>query len=42
LREQLDPRQPLKRLADTLQWSEFERRLGSITGPKGVRPSRCG
>lgn len=28
LGEQLDPRQPLKQLADTLPWSEFEQAFG--------------
>jgi IS5 family transposase len=37
--EQLDPRQPLKQLADTLPWSEFEEVFGKYYSPEG-RPAK--
>lgn len=39
LGEQLDPRQPLKQLADTLPWSEFERAFGKYYSAEG-RPAK--
>jgi transposase, IS5 family len=39
LREQLDPRQPLKQLADTLPWSEFEQMFGKYYSEEG-RPAK--
>lgn len=39
LGEQLDPRQPLKQLADTLPWSEFERAFGKYYSEEG-RPAK--
>jgi transposase, IS5 family len=39
LAEQLDPRQPLKQLADTLPWSEFERAFGKYYSAEG-RPAK--
>jgi IS5 family transposase len=39
LGEQLDPRQPLKRLADTLPWSEFEQAFGTYYSEEG-RPAK--
>jgi IS5 family transposase len=39
LGEQLDPRQPLKQLADTLPWSEFEQAFGKYYSPEG-RPAK--
>lgn len=39
LGEQLDPRQPLKQLADTLPWSEFEQAFGKFYSPEG-RPAK--
>jgi IS5 family transposase len=39
LGEQLDPRQPLKQLADTLPWPEFEQALGKYYSPEG-RPAK--
>jgi IS5 family transposase len=37
--EQLDPRQPLKQLADTLPWSEFEQAFGKYYSAEG-RPAK--
>jgi IS5 family transposase len=37
--EQLDPRQPLKQLADTLPWPEFEEAFGKYYSPEG-RPAK--
>jgi len=39
LGEQLDPRQPLKQLADTLPWSEFEQAFGPYYSAEG-RPAK--
>jgi len=39
LGEQLDPRQPLKQLADTLPWSEFEAAFGRYYSQEG-RPAK--
>lgn len=39
LGEQLDPRQPLKQLADALPWSEFERAFGQYYSAEG-RPAK--
>jgi IS5 family transposase len=39
LGEQLDPRQPLKQLADTLPWSEFEQAFGRYYSAQG-RPAK--
>lgn len=39
LGEQLDPRQPLKQLADTLPWSEFEQAFGKYYSEEG-RPAK--
>jgi len=39
LAEQLDPRQPLKQLADTLPWPEFEQAFGKYYSPEG-RPAK--
>jgi IS5 family transposase len=39
LGEQLDPRQPLKQLADTLPWSEFEQAFGPHYSAEG-RPAK--
>jgi IS5 family transposase len=39
LGEQLDPRQPLKQLADTLPWAEFEQVFGKHYSPEG-RPAK--
>jgi hypothetical protein len=39
LGEQLDPRQPLKRLADALPWSEFEQAFGKYYSAEG-RPAK--
>jgi transposase, IS5 family len=39
LGEQLDPRQPLKQLADTLPWSEFEAAFGKYYSAEG-RPAK--
>ncbi len=39
LAEQLDPRQPLKQLADTLPWSEFEQAFGKHYSAEG-RPAK--
>ena len=39
LGEQLDPGQPLKRLADTLPWSEFEQAFGKYYSEEG-RPAK--
>lgn len=39
LGEQLDPRQPLKQLADTLPWSEFELAFGQYYSAEG-RPAK--
>jgi transposase, IS5 family len=39
LGEQLDPRQPLKQLADTLPWSEFEQSFGPYYSEQG-RPAK--
>lgn len=39
LAEQLDPRQPLKQLADTLSWSEFEQAFGPYYSLQG-RPAK--
>jgi transposase, IS5 family len=39
LGKQLDPRQPLKRLADTLPWSEFEQAFGKYYSEEG-RPAK--
>lgn len=39
LGEQLDPRQPLKQLADTLPWSEFEPAFGKYYSEEG-RPAK--
>ena len=39
LGEQLDPRQPLKQLAQTLPWSEFEQAFGKYYSPEG-RPAK--
>lgn len=39
LAEQLDPRQPLKQLADTLPWSEFEQAFGKYYSLEG-RPAK--
>jgi len=39
LGEQLDPRQPLKQLADTLPWSEFEQAFGKYYSAEG-RPAK--
>jgi hypothetical protein len=36
---QLDPRQPLKPLADTLPWQEFEQAFGKHYSPEG-RPAK--
>jgi IS5 family transposase len=40
LGEQLDPRQPLKQLADTLSWSEFEQAFGKYYSEQG-RPAKA-
>ena len=37
--EQLDPRQPIKQLAETLPWSEFEQAFGKYYSPEG-RPAK--
>ena len=37
--EQLDPRQPLKRLAEAIPWSEFELAFGKYYSPEG-RPAK--
>ena len=39
LAEQLDPRQPLKQLAETLPWSEFEQAFGKYYSQEG-RPAK--
>ncbi|MGD0208181.1 MAG: IS5 family transposase [Verrucomicrobiota bacterium] len=39
LAEQLDPRQPIKQLADTLPWPEFEQVFGKYYSPDG-RPAK--
>lgn len=39
LGEQLDPRQPLKQLADTLPWAEFEQAFGTYYSDEG-RPAK--
>lgn len=39
LGEQLDPRQPLKQLADTIPWSEFEQAFGKYYSEEG-RPAK--
>ena len=39
LGEQLDPRQPLKQLTDTLPWSEFEQAFGKYYSEEG-RPAK--
>ena len=39
LGEQLDPRQPLKQLADTLPWAEFEQAFGKYYSDEG-RPAK--
>jgi IS5 family transposase len=39
LGEQLDPRQPIKQLADTLPWSEFEQAFGPYYSAEG-RPAK--
>lgn len=39
LAEQLDPRQPIKQLADTLPWPEFEQAFGKYYSPEG-RPAK--
>jgi IS5 family transposase len=39
LGEQLDPRQPLKQLADRLPWLEFEQAFGKYYSPEG-RPAK--
>jgi IS5 family transposase len=39
LAEQLDPRQPLKQLAETLPWSEFEQAFGKYYSAEG-RPAK--
>jgi transposase, IS5 family len=39
LGKQLDPRQPLKRLADTLAWLEFEQAFGQYYSAEG-RPAK--
>ena len=39
LGEQLDPRQPLKQLADTLPWAEFEQAFGPYYSDEG-RPAK--
>jgi len=39
LGEQLDPRQPLKQLADALPWSEFDQAFGKHYSPEG-RPAK--
>ena len=39
LAEQLDPRQPLKRLAEAIPWSEFESAFGQFYSPEG-RPAK--
>jgi transposase, IS5 family len=39
LGEQLDPRPPLKQLADTLPWPEFEQAFGKYYSPEG-RPAK--
>jgi IS5 family transposase len=39
LGEQLDPRQPLKQLADTLPWAEFEQAFGKYYSAEG-RPAK--
>ena len=39
LGDQLDPRQPLKQLADTLPWSEFEQTFGKYYSEEG-RPAK--
>jgi IS5 family transposase len=39
LGEQLDPRQPLKQLADHIPWSEFEQAFGPYYSPEG-RPAK--
>jgi len=41
LGEQLDPGQPLKQLADTILWLEFEQAFASITARKAGQPSQC-
>ncbi len=40
LGEQLDPRPPLKQLADTLLWSEFEAAFGQYDSAEG-RPAKA-
>jgi len=39
LAEQLDPRQPLKQLAEAIPWSEFESAFGKFYSPEG-RPAK--
>jgi len=39
LREQLDPRQPLKRLAEVIPWSQFEEEFGAFYSEEG-RPAK--
>jgi len=39
LAAQLDPRQPLKKLADTLPWQKFEEAFGKFYSPEG-RPAK--
>ena len=39
LADQLDPRQPLKQLADTLPWPQFEQAFGPYYSPEG-RPAK--
>ena len=39
LAEQLDPRQPLKKLADKLPWEEFEKAFGEHYSATG-RPAK--
>lgn len=39
LAEQLDPRQPLKKLADTLPWEKFEQAFGALYSVEG-RPAK--
>lgn len=39
LSEQLDPRQPLKQLAEAMPWLEFESAFGSFYSPEG-RPAK--
>lgn len=41
LGEQLDPRQPLKQLAEQFPWTELEQAFGKYYRAKVVRPNQC-